>query len=165
MNSIVRSKGNLQRRVTAFLDGQSTLTLATISEDGTPYACDLFYVHTRDLTLYFLSDPKTQHVRNLLRAPRVSATIHRQSRGWEEIRGMQIVGEAGPIVPVTERASAFALYVIKYGFVKQWLTGVDRLGIPLEGLGTAEMYKIKPTWVRFTDNSLGFGHKDEMTLH
>jgi uncharacterized protein YhbP (UPF0306 family) len=155
---------DLSRRLNSYLDRQTTLTLATLSEDGTPHACDLFYVQTRDLVFYFLSDAKTRHVQNLLLRPRVAATIHGLSRGWEDIRGVQIEGQAERVTGGEERAGALAAYLIKYAFVRRWLTGVEQLGVPVKGLGTIELFKIHPRWVRFVDNSLGFGHKEEMTL-
>lgn len=151
-------------RLRAYLAEQTTLTLATITDDHTPHACDLFYAHADDLTLYFLSDPKTRHAQNIARMPRVSATIHSASRGWEEIRGVQMEGVAARVTDPLERTRAFALYVGKYGFVKQWLSSVDALGTLLKGLGVVELYKITPHWVRLIDNRLGFGHKEEMVI-
>jgi uncharacterized protein YhbP (UPF0306 family) len=153
-----------RERLNAYLAEQTTLTLASACADGSPHACDLFYAHTSNLTLYFLSNPKTQHAQNLARAPRVSATIHGLSRGWEDIRGVQIEGVAARVTDPVERARAFALYVGKYGFIKQWLTNVDALGTMLKELGVVELYKISPQWIRSIDNTLGFGHKEELDL-
>lgn len=155
---------DLRARLSAYLAEQTTATLASVSDDGAPHACDVFYAHADDLTLYFLSDPKTRHAQNVTRTARVSATVHGTSSGWEEIRGLQIEGVATRVTEPVERARAFALYLGKYGFVKQWLTSVDLLGTMLKGLGVVELYKISPQWIRFIDNTLGFGHKEEINV-
>lgn len=152
---------DLTTRLRAFLSENTTFTIATVSDMGAPHACDLFYAHGDDLTLYFLSDPKTRHVQNLMLGRHVSVTIHGQSRGWEDIRGIQLEGTAVRVEDAAERARGFALYIAKYGFVKQWLTSASVLGSLLKGLGVVELYKITPDWMRLIDNSLGFGHKEE----
>lgn len=156
--------GEFRSRLFAYLAEQTTMTLSGVTEDGAPHSCDLFYAHASDLAFYFLSDPKTQHAKNIERAPRVAATIHGASKGWEEIRGVQMDGMATRVAEPAERVSAFALYVGKYGFVKQWLADATMLGVMLKGLGVVELYKVSPRWLRFIDNSLGFGHKDEIVL-
>jgi uncharacterized protein len=97
----------------------------------------------------------------MLRAPRVSATIHGASRGWENIRGAQIVGDAERVTAAAERIRAFGLYVVKYPFVRQWLASADDLGQAIKNIGTVELYKLKPRWLRWIDNTQGFGHKEE----
>ncbi len=145
----------------AFLSQQTTLTLATVNPDGTPQGCDLFYAHDDSLAFYFLSDPKTAHVRNLQRDPRVGATIHGGARGWQDIRGVQIAGRAGRVDDLAERARGFGLYLRKYAFVAQWLPDAAALGQWHAQFGTVDLYRITPNWVRWLDNAQGFGHKEE----
>jgi 4-hydroxy-3-polyprenylbenzoate decarboxylase len=148
----------------AFLAAQTTVTLATTNADGSPHTCDVFYAQDDDLALYFLSDPKTQHIQNMMRSPRVSATVHGASGGWENIRGAQIVGDAARVGDVSERVRAFGLYVAKYPFVRQWLSSADALGQAIKEIGTVEIYKIMPRWTRWIDNTQGFGHKEEWNV-
>lgn len=146
-----------------YLDTQTTLTLATLNPDGTPQACDVFYA-SDGTTFYFLSDPKTRHIQNLQRDPRISATIHGGSRGWEDIRGVQMAGHAERVASLGERAQGYRLYIVKYTFVGQWLPSAAALGQAHKLLGTIELYKIVPTWIRWIDNTEGFGHKEEWSV-
>lgn len=148
----------LPKGVREFLAAHTTLTLATVNDDGTPHACDLFYVHL-GTTLYFLSDPKTRHAQNLAREPRVSVTIHGEARGWQEIRGVQMVGVAARVTSRAERARAFAAYIRKYVFVRAMLPRVEMLGHVHPTFGVVELYKIVPRWVRWIDNTQGWGYK------
>lgn len=144
-----------------FLAAQTTLTLATTDPDGSPYATDLFYVQAPDAALYFLSDPKTRHIHNLAREPRVSATIHGESKGWQEIRGIQLTGAAARVDDTAERARGYGLYVARYVFVGQWIRSAAMLGQVHKQLGVVELYKITPRRLRWIDNTQGFGHKEE----
>lgn len=148
----------LPKDVREFLTAHTTLTLATVNDDGTPHACDLFYAHA-GTTFYFLSDPETQHVQNLMREPRVSATVHGEARGWQEIRGVQMVGDATRVTSRAERARALAAYVRKYAFVRTMLPRVEMLGRAHPQFGVIEVYKIVPRWMRWIDNTQGWGYK------
>jgi len=152
-----------QEKISAFLSAQTTLALATTNADGSPHACDVFFAHDEKRTLYFLSDPKTRHIQNLRRDARVSATIHAATRGWEQIRGAQIAGEARR-VDESERARAYEIYARKYPFVQQWLPSAEILGRALDKLGVVELFKIVPRSMRWIDNAEGFGHKEEIEL-
>jgi len=163
MREAVSAPTTTREKVSAFLAAQTTLSLATTNADGAPHVCDVFFAHDENLAIYFLSDPKTRHLQNLQRDARVSATVHATTRGWEQIRGVQIAGEARR-VDETERARAYELYARKYPFVKQWLPSADMLGRALAKLGVIEMHKIVPRWMRWIDNGEGFGHKEEIEM-
>ncbi len=146
-----------------YLSSQTTLTLATLNPDGSPQACDVFYA-SDGATFYFLSDPKTRHIQNLVREPRIGATIHGGSRGWEDIRGVQVAGHAGRVESLAERIHGYRLYIAKYAFVGQWIPSAAGLGQAHKFLGTIELYKVQATWIRWIDNTIKFGHKEEWTM-
>ncbi len=139
-------------RMIAYLAAHNTLTLAT-EKDGKPSACSLFYVN-ENLNLYFVSDPKTQHAENIEYQSNVSATIHEDYRDWRVIQGIQLEGECGLIKNPIESAKALALYANKFPFVAQLAAAMAKV----------KFYKIKPHWVRFVDNTRGFGFKEEIQL-
>ncbi len=144
-----------------FLSTQTTLTLGTLNPDGSPYLCDLFYVHDATPSLYFLSDPHTQHAQNLARISQISATVHHTTKDWQTIRGVQIIGKAMRVNEATDRQHGFEIYVAKFPFVRKWLPSVERLGQAHPLFGVIELYKITPRWLRWIDNTQGFGHKEE----
>jgi uncharacterized protein YhbP (UPF0306 family) len=148
-----------------FLAAQTTLTLGTINSDGSPYLSDLFYAHDSALVFYFLSDPHTRHAQNLTRTPQVSVTVHQTVKDWQTIRGVQMIGEVRHINHVQERAHAFEIYIAKFPFVREWLASVDALEQKHPLFGVIELYKITPRWLRWIDNTQGFGHKEEFEFH
>ena len=106
----------LHDRIAAFLAAHTTLTLATVGADGAPAAAAVFYAHDARLNLYFLSEERTEHGRNLLADARVAGTIHADGQDWRGIRGLQVRGQARPAAG-TELAHAAAVYGRKYSFV------------------------------------------------
>ena len=149
----------LSAEVRHFIAAQNTLTLATANADGSPHACDLFYAYA-DEAFYFLSDPKTRHAQNLAREPRVSATIHGAARGWQDIRGIQMEGTAARVDDGAERARAFAQYLARYAFVREFLPSIEVLGHAHEIFGVVDLYKLTLRWLRWIDNTQGFGYKE-----
>lgn len=146
--------------VRQFLQNQSTLTLATVSSQDGPAAADLYYVADDSLNLYFLSEPGARHARNLIADPRVAATIHPQTWDWKGIKGVQLEGICVPLEAPSERAAALARYGRKYPFVEA-ITASGLRSFLHTTLSRHGMYRITPQWLRWLDNSVAFGHKQE----
>lgn len=137
-----------------FLSQRSTLTLATADESGRPYAASLYFVHDESLRLYFLSSPESRHVRHLLARPEVAATIHGEPWDWKTIQGIQLMGTADPVEDPEERERAMARYRAKFPFIGE---------LP-QALAHARLYRVTPRWVRWIDNTRGFGYRVEWRL-
>ncbi len=137
----------------AFLTAHNTLALATAGPDGTPHAAAVFYAVDDDLTLYFLSEPKTLHAQHIGAGARVAATIEENNQDWKSIQGLQLHGWAAPCAG-EEEEHARAVYAARFPFVAR----AETLAGPLS---RARYYQITPTWMRLIDNTLGFGHKEE----
>lgn len=146
----------LEARIKQFLAAHTTLTLATVAEDGRPQAAPLFFAETDDLSLIFISETKVRHSRNIARDRRVAATIYADGQQWQSIRGVQLEGEC---ISLSGAAAnhARAIYLAKYPFIK-----ADKLLAAMMHVVT--FYKILPVWLRLIDNSRGFGHKEELRL-
>jgi uncharacterized protein YhbP (UPF0306 family) len=143
----------LKLRLKQFLAAHTTLTLATLAEDGRPQAAPLFYAELDDLSLIFISESKVRHSQNVAHDSRVAVTVYDDGQQWQTIRGLQLEGvcaalsgEAAEIAQTT--------YLAKYPFIATdpFLAGL---------LQKVTFYKISPTWLRLIDNSQGFGHKEE----
>lgn len=123
-------------------------TLATIEPDGSARATPLFFAYGPQLTIYFLSDPKTTHVQNLLREPRVSMAFYPEVSGWKEIRGLQMKGTARRI-PEPDLDNAWDIYQRRFPFLGE---------IP-EAVEVSELFQFVPDWIRIIDNRRGFAYQ------
>jgi hypothetical protein len=143
----------LTLRIKQFLAMHTTLTLATLAEDGRPQAAPLFYAEMDDLSLVFISERRVRHSQNVARDERVAAAIYADGQQWQSIRGVQLEGRCTALSGAAAEA-ARRTYLDKYPFImeNQLLAGM---------LERVTFYKITPTWLRLIDNSQGFGHKEE----
>jgi uncharacterized protein YhbP (UPF0306 family) len=140
-----------RERILAYLHAHNTMTLAT-ENNSIPFACSLFYV-SDELDLYFVSETKTRHAQNIAINPRVSAAISEDHRDWRTITGIQLDGTC-EVLGAIQSARPLTLYAKKYPFVAQ-------LGA---AMAKVKFYKITPRWIRFVDNTRGFGFKEEIDL-
>ena len=152
-----------KKRAREFLGSISTLTLAT-SNSNEPWAATVFFAADSKFNIYFVSDHRTQHGRDMAANVRVAATINPEVDNWHDVAGLQVRGEAS-IVEGVERAKALAIYLKKF-------PQIDALFARPEGqheetiaarLKAANFYKIEPEMIRVIDNEKGFGSREEFS--
>ncbi len=146
------------------LEAHTTATLATVGEDG-PWAATVFFASDPALNLYFVSDHRTRHGRDIAAHPRVAIAINADCRAWAEIRGLQITGRV-EMLDGSERAAGFERYLAKFHDLRPLLEApisADEETIA-KRLRAADLYRLRPDWIRLIDNSRGFGYKQELVL-
>jgi PPOX class probable F420-dependent enzyme len=82
--------------VTAFLEANRKLQLATINRDGTPHLVTMYYVML-DGQIAFWTYRSSQKARNLARDPRIAGLVE-TGNGYFDLRGVQVQG----VVTITE---------------------------------------------------------------
>lgn len=148
----------LQEKVLAYLRHHNVITLATTGPEGL-WAAAVFYVN-HGFTLYFLSAPTTRHSRNIAAQPVVAATIQEDYKDWPEIKGIQLEGKAYRLEGA-ERAAAIRRYGVKFPIVGNLARAPAQI---IKAFSKIAWYKVVPERLYFVDNSLGFGHRDEVPL-
>jgi len=151
-NGTLRIKMSELELVERFLRSQSTLTLATTAGDGSPHAAALFYLLQEDLRLYWFSSASSEHSRNLERDGAAAVSVYRQTGEWRKIRGVQMRGTAAIVKGRAERSAIAGLYTERFHLGRLFEAGIAR----------ATLYCFRPDWVRYIDNSKGFGYKFEL---
>lgn len=132
----------------------STMSLATVGADGMPHAAAVYFAAGPDLQLFFFSAEDSQHARDLMRDPRAAAAIYPECFDWQDIRGLQLRGEAYPLERGPAWQAAWQLYCAKFPFVAGLKPIVAR----------NLLYAFQPHWMRHVDNRRRFGFKEEWTL-
>lgn len=156
---------DLRNRIHAFLAQHNTMTLATVDPEGTPQAAAVFYAADEALHLIFVSSPHSRHSVNLAGRPHVAATIQADNQRWQAIQGVQIEGTAQMVESVAELTHAVRIYAGRFEFLRQLLAaGADGPEALRGPLASSRFYVLRPAWIRLTDNTLGFGHKEELVL-
>ncbi len=146
------------------LDEYSILTLATSSDEG-PWAASVFFASDADLNLYFVSDERTRHARELLANEQVMVAMNDECRRWHDVKGLQIRGR-GMLVADEERAAALRIFLAKFADIRaifDLATSADERAIA-KRLRETSFFRIVPEWVRIIDGSRGFGFTQEIDL-
>jgi len=133
----------MDKRIQKFIGKNKVLTMCT-SEDNVPYCASCFYAYDEEAQLLiFSSENYTRHIEQAIKNTSVSGTINTKNKTIAKIQGIQFTGEF--ISPSEEQQKAFySVYYKRFPFAK---------AIP------APIWAIQLTWIKMTDNSLGFGKK------
>lgn len=147
-----------------YLARHNTVSLATVGPDG-PWAATVFYVNL-DLTIYFLSEPKTRHAQNIRHHPSVAATVNEDYHDWQQIKGIQMEATCEEVTGRRELARALAAYIKKYPFVARFLSPGQLLrGMSVGGHALdVRLYRLRPVRMLYLDNERGFSNREEVPL-
>jgi len=148
----------LRARVLEYLRAHHVMTLATHGAEG-PWAAAVFYAND-GFRFYFLSAPASRHSIDIARNPRIAATVQEDYVDWPEIKGVQLEGIACEISGDEER-EARKLYGDKYPVVGTLAKAPAAI---VAAMAKVRWYRIAPERLYFIDNSVAFGHRDEIDL-
>jgi len=129
----------------------TTMALATAGENGEPHSASVYFAADEQLNLHFFSDPGSQHGVDLARDPRAAVAFYPESQRWQDIRGLQMRGEAFPTGRGPDWERAWETYAAKFPFVTELKHVVAQ----------NQFYVFVPHWIRLVDNRRGFGYKVE----
>ena len=153
----------LEQKIFCYLESCNTISLAT-AVGGIPHAAAVFYVNI-GFNLYFLSNPKSRHGENLIQNPTVSGTINEDYSNWLQIKGIQLEGRVACIGGILKHTRIVKAYVQKFPNVADFLISPHKLGKGIaQKVSTVKFYQIWPVKIYFLDNSLGFGHREELDI-
>ncbi|MEM9752736.1 MAG: pyridoxamine 5'-phosphate oxidase family protein [Planctomycetota bacterium] len=145
------------QEVSLFLATCRTASLATVDETRAACAANVQYTHDADFRLLWVSSPAAVHSVNLERESRVALTVYAHDDRAEKIHGIQMRGTASVVESGEPTQEAFDLYTTKFAFIAanpQLRAAVEK----------QRFYAFTPTWLRWIDNRVRFGHRVEMSL-
>jgi uncharacterized protein len=143
-------------RALAYVQAHHVVTLATHGAGGA-WAAAVFYAN-EGFTLYWLSAPASRHSVNLARTPRIAASIQEDYSDWPDIKGLQLEGDACEIGG-DEAQRARELYGARYAVVRNLARAPASI---VAAMAKVRWYRFVPERVYFIDNSVAFGHREEI---
>lgn len=146
------------------LAAHNTVSLATVQGDR-PWVAAVFYASDTDLNLYFVSDSRTRHGRDMQSNDWVAGAINPDCGTWDDVRGLQLEGRV-TVLTGAARLKGLGHYLAKFHAVKALFEQPrDRNEETIAGrLKAANLYRLEPEWIRLIDNSRWFGFKEELRL-
>jgi uncharacterized protein YhbP (UPF0306 family) len=133
----------LDSRIVEFINGHHVLTLAT-SFNEEPWCANCFYVYMEDEnSLVFTSDFDTKHIQQASHNIYIAGSIVLETNIIEKIQGIQFQGIISqPHSELHEKA--------KKAYLKRF---------PIAMLMETHLWVVDLTYIKMTDNRLGFGKK------
>ena len=130
----------VDKRIVDFIKRHHVLTLATVSCEGEPYCAACFYAYDKERNrLIFTSDNTTTHAQQMLQNRSVACGITLETRIVGKVQGVQICG-------IAERGDD----TDKTTYIKRF---------PYAAVAPLNIWAVEPTFIKLTDNTLGFGKK------
>jgi hypothetical protein len=133
-----------EKRIVDLIKKHHVLTLAT-SFDNLPWCAHCFYTYLEDKNwLVFTSEEATKHVQDALANPEVAGGIVLETMNVGKIRGIQLRGLLRQ--PLEEEAGE-----VKMSYLKRFPFAVV--------MNIKSLWIMELTYIKMTDNRLGFGKK------
>ncbi len=144
----------LKSKIIDVLAKTKDLTIATMREDGYPQATVVSYV-SDGLTIYFSCGEQSQKARNLARSNKVSITVTRDYKSWDEILGVSMAATADPVTGPDEIAHVGKLMIAKFPEAAKYISA---------GIGGMVLYRVTPKIISLLDYNKEFGHTDLVAM-
>ena len=133
----------INKKITDFITEHHVLTLS-ISNENKPYSCNCFYAYLPDENMFVCtSDEKTKHVQDMRKNNYVSGSVVLETKIIGKIQGIQFNG---------------FIYEPKEELFKKSKKKYLKL-FPYAVLMKTKLWVIELTFIKMTDNRLGFGKK------
>ena len=131
------------KRIVDFIRKHHVLTMAT-SAEGLPWCAHCFYAYMPERNwLVFTSDDNTKHVSDAEKNPEVAGGIVLETSVIGKIQGIQFRG-------IMRRLSESEAKSVHLAYLKRF---------PFAALMDTSLWVLELTYLKMTDNRLGFGRK------
>ena len=141
---------DIEDQVITYLSKRKFLTLATSSSNGKPFTHPLAYVNI-GATTYFSTSDVSRKIKNIQENPNVAYSIYDNTEHLDEVRSVQMEGEANILTDKKESEEILELLHNKFPFMKEMQLDSDTV-----------IVKITPKTCFFIDYTKGFGNRDKI---
>jgi len=134
----------LDNKIIDFIKEHHVLTLAT-SKNNVPYCSNCFYAYSqKDNILIFSSDITTKHIQDVLQNKQVAGSIVLETKTVGKIQGIQFQGIMREPKEKEEKNTINKIYLKQF---------------PFAILKETTLWILELSFIKMTDNRLGFGKK------
>lgn len=144
----------LRDQIIAIIDDMQDMTIATVREDKFPQATRVSYVND-GFTIFFATDKNSQKAKNIEKNNRVSMTIDRHYKHWDDIESLSIGAIANLATEKKEIEKISDLLFKKFPKITHYAPN---------GLEDIAFYRLEPKVISLLDYSKGFGHNECVVL-
>ncbi|ARR00140.1 MULTISPECIES: hypothetical protein [Campylobacter] len=134
----------MNEKIVKFIKDEHILTLGVNSPDGA-YLCSCFYAFIEPNLIIVAFGSGSYHLRAIQSDNRVFINIALQTDIVGKIQGLQAKG----VISKSDIKEHKSAYISRFAYAR---------------FMKLNLYTIRLNWLKFTDNSLGFGKKIELNL-
>jgi len=145
----------LHDQIIAILNDVDDMTIATQRADGFPQATTVTFVND-DLTLYFMTPERAQKTSNIDKNNKVSLTINRAYKNWEEIEGLSMGATARFVDDPEEKEKVGGLLFKKFPQLASFIPAHDETDLAY--------IRVDPKIISVLDYKKGFGHSQAVEV-
>ncbi|AQW82955.1 pyridoxamine 5'-phosphate oxidase family protein [Campylobacter pinnipediorum] len=129
----------IDKKIINFLNSQHLCSISVVLKDNTPHSFSAFYAFDEKTnTIIIASNDDTSHIKALNFQDIVSGTVAKNTLVVAKIQGIQFKGKMSFVSDKNE------IYFKKFQYAK---------------ILNPKLWQIKLSWIKYTDNTLGFGKK------
>lgn len=130
--------------IDSFIQEHTCANIACLDKNGNPYSFSCFYaINIKAALLYFKSSADSNHAGFLLSNPTVAGTILPDRLNKLQVKGIQLSGIVLSFDDELAQDASSHYYKIH----------------PIAMAMSGDIWTIKINWIKYTDNTLGFGKK------
>ena len=142
---------DLRKSVEEILENNKLLSMATIKNKTESYINTAFYSYNNRLDFFILTDPKSQHSKNLNNNSSVALSIFNSNQSWNgDLKGLQLMGTSKQASPI-EGKEGLMLYMNRFTALKDSVEHPEGI-IRGKSVLNSRIYLIKTHWVKIFDS-------------
>ena len=146
---------DIKAQIFSYLQPRRLMSLSTIASKNGPDICTVFYAVDKDLNLYFVSEPESNHVKNIIKNQTVGCAITDSNQSVSDKKiGVQLSGLAEKITGVEAASYAIDLW----NAANPGISSIINLGSITRKVIDSEVFRIRPTKIKFFNEKL-FGEE------
>lgn len=149
-----KPRADIEKSVNEIVGANNIFFVSTV-RGSTPYGCVMVFSYDEHLCMFFMSKPSTEHVKNILKNPKVAGEIADTHQTWESPRrGIQFMGTAREIKK-DEAPHVVRAYMQQHpGFERHKLDPITKTTKAVH----THAYVIRPTYLKIFDEKI-FGRE------
>lgn len=140
----------LHDSILEILEENILLSMATIKDGNQSYINTAFFCFNKYLEFYILTNPKSQHCRNLLSNKSVALAIFNSHQPWtEDVKGLQLRGEC-ELAKGKKLLEGTTLYLKRFAALGEWIKHPKDFSM---GVIETKLYVIRTNWLQLYDSA------------
>jgi len=154
------SNDELSKSILNILNENKLCSIATVNADGTSYINTAYFCFDEKLNFYILTDPNSQHCKNIEINNSVAMTVFDSHQPWDDdLQGLQINGKC-KMAKGMHLINGTTRYLKRFAGLSELIKHPDDFA---KGALKSRIYIIETNWIKLFDEKT-FGEETYINL-